>query len=138
MRNTPRHVTAEGLLIASSSWSALAAAQRPSLWRLVKHEPEAASASIDRTVAHTGSSSVRLTVEPRSRGEIAVLQPLRGGVWQGKRMRLSGFLTATISSGEVGLVAVVNNGSRYSAYFPSQERIVKSEAMVKDARPKLG
>jgi serine/threonine-protein kinase len=77
-------------------------------------------------VAHAGSGSVRLTVEHRSSGDIAVLQPLRGETWRGKRVRLSGFLTATMSSGEAGLVAIVNNGSRYSYYFPSQERIVKS------------
>ena len=64
----------------------------------------------------------------RSRGEVAVLQPVRGASWQGKRARLSGFLTATMSTGEAGLVAVVNNDSRYSTYFPSRERIVKSEA----------
>jgi hypothetical protein len=127
MRNTRRHIAAAGLLVASISWCALAAAQRPSLWRLVKHEVDAASASVDRSVAHTGSGSVRLTVERRTDGEVAVLQPLRGGTWQGRRVRLSGFLMATMSSGAAGLVAVVNNGSRYSAYFPSQERIDKSE-----------
>ena len=29
-----------------------------------------------------------------------------------------------MSSGEAGLVAIINNGSRYSYYFPSPERIV--------------
>ena len=69
-----------------------------------------------------------LTVDRRSRGEVAVLQPLRGAAWQGTRARLSGFLTATMSTGEAGLVAVINNDSRYTNYFPSRERIAKSEA----------
>ena len=128
MRNTPRRVTAAAVLIASIPWCAVAAAQRPSPWRLVKQDADAASASIDRSVVRTGSGSVRLTVERRSGGDVAVLQPLRADIWRGKRVRLSGFLTAMISSGEAGLVIVANNGSRYSFYFPSRERVVKSQA----------
>lgn len=121
-----RRPAAAAILLAAVLWCALVIAQTPSVWRLVKQETDMASASIDRSMAHSGSGSVRLTVERRSNGDIAVLQPLRGGTWQGKRVRLSGFLTAMMSSGEAGLVVIVNNGDRYSYYFPSQERIVKS------------
>jgi hypothetical protein len=123
------HVVAAGLLVfASLSWGYPAVAQNRSPWRLLKQEGDAVSASIDRTVAQAGNGSVRLTAERRTAGEVAVLQPLRGDTWQGKRVRLSGFVTCTLSSGEAGLVVVVNNGSRYTNYFPSEERLVKSSS----------
>ena len=128
MRSARTHGVYAALLGASIGWCDVVAGQPPSPWRLVKQEADVAVASIDRTLTHTGRGSARLTVERRSRGEVAVLQSLRGSSWQGKRARLSGFLTAMMSTGEAGLVAVVNNDSRYSTYFPSRERIAKSEA----------
>jgi hypothetical protein len=122
MRNSRRYLIA-GLFIATISSHALAAAQTPSPWRLVKQEADSARASIDRSVAHSGTGSARLIVERRTGDDVAVLQPLRGGTWQGRRMRLSGFVLATMTSGEASLVAIVNNGTRFSAFFPSQERI---------------
>lgn len=122
-----KYVVAAGMFVCILSWCGVAVAQKPSPWRFLKRETDVASASMDRA-AHGGRSSVRLTAEKRTAGEVAVLQPLRGSTWQGKRVRLSGFLNATLSAGEAGLVVVVNNGSRYTFYFPSQERLIKDSS----------
>jgi hypothetical protein len=99
----------------------------PSPWRLVKEDADPGNAFVDPTEAHGGSGSVRLTVERSINGDVAVLQPLRGDAWRGKRVRLSGFVKSRIATGEAGLVAVVNNGSRQSSFYPSQQRLSKQE-----------
>jgi len=123
-----QRVSVAAVFLVILSWQPQAVGQRPSPWRLVRDHADEVRASFDTSVGHTSRGSVRLIAERRTKGEVAVLQPFRAATWRGKRVRLSGFLAATISSGEGGLVAVINNGTRYGNYHSSKERIVPGDA----------
>ena len=120
-----RYLPVELVVIVMLTWCALVAGQSPALWRLVTRDADGATAVIDRSRARTGSGSGRLIVEPRSERDVAILQALRGDIWRGKRVQVSGFVSGAMSEGDAGLVVVVNNGSRYGLYFPSRERLSK-------------
>jgi len=102
-------------------------AQVPAGWKLVKDDAESAVAETDHTISHSGKASGRVTIPKPARHEVAFLQPLRADSLRGKRILISGYIKSALLSGEAGLVAITNNGGRYSLYFPSEERLTKDQ-----------
>lgn len=64
----------------------------PPGWKVAGSRPDDYRITLDRTVAHSGSSSARLEAQPGARGFVTLMQTVRAKRMRGRRIRMSAFM----------------------------------------------